>query len=156
MKFIRVVLSILVLLAVAVFSLRWWMPLLTSPAAPLAVRNGRLSPCPDKPNCVSTQATRPEQLMSPLSYDGDTAVAQQQIVDILEQMPNNQIITHQQPGYIHAEFQTSFLRFIDDVEFIFDAENGEIHFRSASRLGYSDLGLNRERMNEIEQAFTAQ
>jgi len=67
-------------------------------------------------------------------------------------MPNTTII-NTDSDYIYAEFRTPLLNLIDDVEFYFDSENGLIHFRSASRLGYSDLGVNRERMNVIIEAF---
>jgi uncharacterized protein (DUF1499 family) len=55
--------------------------------------------------------------------------------------------------YIHAEFTSALFRFVDDVEFQIDAESGLIHFRSASRVGRSDLGVNRKRMESIRMAF---
>ena len=54
--------------------------------------------------------------------------------------------------FLHIEFTSKIFRFIDDVEFYFD-EPGVIHFRSASRIGHSDMGVNRDRMEEIERLF---
>jgi len=62
-------------------------------------------------------------------------------------------IVEQDGGYLHATETSALLRFVDDVEFEIDAEAGVIHFRSASRLGYSDLGVNRRRMEEIRAAY---
>ena len=54
--------------------------------------------------------------------------------------------------FLHIEFTSKIFRFVDDVEFYFD-EPGVIHFRSASRIGHSDMGVNRDRMEEIERLF---
>ena len=52
-------------------------------------------------------------------------------------------------SYLHYEFTSLLLRFVDDVEFLFDDETKTVHFRSASRTGYGDFGVNRKRMEEI-------
>ncbi len=73
---------------------------------------------------------------------------------IVAGMPGSQIITSR-PDYFHAEFETKMLKFIDDVEFLLDAEKGEIHMRSASRIGRKDFGVNRARLEQIRSAFDA-
>ena len=58
-------------------------------------------------------------------------------------------------AYLHVEFTSAIFRFVDDVEFLFDAGSGTIHMRSASRAGYSDFGVNRRRMEAIRSQFDA-
>ena len=83
---------------------------------------------------------------------GETAVSQQALIAIIQAMPGSTLITNG-PGYIHAEFRSPAWGFVDDVEFYFDEEAGLIHFRSASRLGYGDMGANRNRMEEIQADY---
>ena len=118
----------------------------------LGVDDGRLAPCPDSPNCVSTQSDDAEHGMAPLSYENTAAEAQQRLLAIVEAMPRTRII-EMTPTYLYAEFRTPTFRFVDDVEFYIDEASSMIHFRSASRLGYSDMGLNRRRMEEIVRTF---
>ena len=62
-------------------------------------------------------------------------------------------IVREEEGYMHAEARSLLFRFVDDVEFLLDADNRLIHVRSASRTGYSDLGVNRRRVERIRTAF---
>ncbi|RMG94187.1 MAG: DUF1499 domain-containing protein [Chloroflexi bacterium] len=123
----------------------------------LGVENGRFAPCPASPNCVSTQASPDdtEHYISAIPYNTDLATAHDTIIQIIQQTPRTTIITNS-PDYIYAEFRTPLWRFIDDVEFYFDDENKLIHFRSASRLGYGDMGTNRKRMEAIRTTFLRQ
>ncbi len=118
----------------------------------LGVANGDLAPCPESPTCVSTQSDDEEHGMQTLSYVGSAADARQRLLDIIAEMPRTRLI-EATPTYIYAEFRTPTFRFVDDVEFYIDEEANVIHFRSASRLGYSDMGLNRRRMEEITRVF---
>ena len=113
---------------------------------------GRLKPCPSSPNCVSTQASVPGQQMAPLPYRGDRARSRQLILSIVGAMPRTTIVS-QTDTYIHVEFRSWFFGFVDDVAFLFDDEAAVIHFRSASRSGYSDMGVNRKRMEGISEAY---
>jgi uncharacterized protein (DUF1499 family) len=90
--------------------------------------------------------------MEPLRYTTSQEEAQARLLQIVETMSRSRIITNQ-PGYIAVEYRSPTFGFPDDTEFLFDAENNVIHFRSAARLGRSDLGVNRERMEEIRQKF---
>ncbi len=123
----------------------------TRPAT-LGIKEGRLSPCPKSPNCVSTQDTDEEHRIDPIRYTGTKGQAKKRLVQVISSMKRSEIITNE-GDYIHAEFTSLIFRFVDDVEFSFDDANKLIHFRSASRLGYSDLGVNRKRMEEIRKAF---
>jgi len=134
------------------FALRWLIARASPLPANLGVENGRLAPCPTSPNCVSTQATDEEHRIAPIAYEGETAAAQANILAILQADPQFSIITNT-PTYIHAEARTAVWQFIDDVEFYFDEANDLIQFRSASRLGYGDGGVNRQRMEEMRTLF---
>lgn len=114
----------------------------------LGVREGRFAPCPDSPNCVSTQSDREEQRVEPLWFVGHHSEALERVRNVLSQMPRAKIVT-QGDNYLHVEFTSALFRFVDDVEFFVDHEDKLIHFRSASRAGKSDLGVNRQRMEAI-------
>jgi len=107
-----------------------------------------LAACPDKPNCVSSQAGDQRHLIEPLHFTGEPGEAWSRLKAILQQQPRTRIVD-EQDGYLHAEFRSLVFRFVDDVEFFFDEPNGTVHFRSASRAGHSDLGANRKRMETM-------
>jgi len=118
----------------------------------LGVRNGRLAPAPDSPNCVSTQADREHQRMDSIPLTVDPVDAMALLKRVVTTMPRTQIVTSDD-NYLHAEFTSALFRFVDDVEFFLDREQRVIHFRSASRSGRSDFGVNRKRMQAIVEAF---
>jgi uncharacterized protein (DUF1499 family) len=122
--------------------------------ANLGVRNGKLAPCPNSPNCVSTQSQDPRHQIDPIPYTTSPAEAKAALVQIIRSMERTQII-RDDPTYIHAEFRTKGMGYVDDVEFYLDQEAQVIHFRSSSRLPYWDWGVNRERMEEIRSGFQA-
>lgn len=119
------------------------------------VNDGRLAPCPDRPNCVSSQATDAVHAIAPLRYATGPEIALQRLRQVIESLPRTRIVIATD-SYLHAEFTSALLRFVDDVEFQFDAINRLIHVRSASRVGYSDLGVNRRRVEIIRKAFEHQ
>lgn len=118
----------------------------------LGVTNGRLADCPATPNCVSTQATGTTHAIEPLIFQGRPEAAFNHLRSVVEAQRGSKLISATE-DYLHFEFSTRWLGFLDDVEFLLDAENRLIHFRSASRLGTSDLGVNRRRMEAIRHAF---
>jgi uncharacterized protein (DUF1499 family) len=111
-----------------------------------------LPPCPSSPNCVSTQATDSVHGIAPIPYTATAPEAMQQLAAIIEAMPRT-TITMRDDTSIRAQFRTRFFRFVDDVIFVIDDEAKQIHFHSASRLGYRDFGVNRNRMESIRQKF---
>ncbi len=111
-----------------------------------------LAPCPSSPNCVSSVASRDTQRVAPLRFTGDAAAAQARLVLALQQM-RGATITEQRPGWISAEFRSRLLRFVDDVHLQLDARASVFHVRSASRVGYSDLGVNRRRVEDLRRRF---
>lgn len=114
----------------------------------------RLAPCPRTPNCVSTQAPPGPKQMDPIPYTGTRAEAQERLLRVLRAHPRTRIV-QEEPGYIHAECRSLIFRFVDDVELELDEAARLIHFRSASRLGRKDFGVNRARMEQIRTAFEA-
>lgn len=110
----------------------------------------QLPPCPRTPNCVSTLATDTHRI-APFRYGGTVEQARERLLAILKAMPRTTIVAVQ-PA-IRVEFRTRILRFTDDATFVFDDASKTIHFRSASRIGRSDLGVNRKRMEEIRSRF---
>ncbi|MCS1351419.1 DUF1499 domain-containing protein [Mechercharimyces sp. CAU 1602] len=118
----------------------------------LGVKNGQLAPCPNKPNCVSTQAEEDSHAIKPIPYSSSQQEAEERLLKVLHAMKRMEIITHQQ-GYVHVESTSLLMRYVDDLEFYFDDDTKVIHFRSASRVGYSDMGVNRKRMESIRAEF---
>jgi uncharacterized protein (DUF1499 family) len=122
--------------------------------ADLGVKDGKLAPCPRSPNCVSSQSADKEHFVAPLSYAGSATQAAADLKNIVLGMKRANIVD-EHDSYIHAEFTSALWRFIDDVEFYFDDAAKVIHLRSASRLGKSDLGVNRKRVEAIRDEWTA-
>jgi uncharacterized protein (DUF1499 family) len=113
-----------------------------------------ISPCPDRPNCVSSLAGDRQHYIDPLRFTGSPAEAWSRLQTILQQQPRTRIVA-EQDGYLHAEFRSLIFRFVDDVEFLLQPEQGLIQLRSASRSGYSDFGVNRRRVERLRRLFTA-
>ncbi|MFM7563840.1 MAG: DUF1499 domain-containing protein [Planctomycetota bacterium] len=113
---------------------------------------GKLPACPETPNCVSTQATRADQKMEPIRVSGDPDLAFQRMVKLIQEQPRTRLV-EQTADYAHFAFTTLVFRFVDDVQLLLDRDQGVIHFRSASRVGHSDLGTNRRRMTMLVKKF---
>ncbi len=123
------------------------------------VTNGEFLPCPSSPNCVSSMAATPEGFIEPIDYTGlSREVAQLKLTAILKSEIDCRIIEIKEmndgSSYIHAEFRSKFFRFVDDVEFLFPQNKSIIHVRSASRVGYSDMGVNRKRVERLRLRFS--
>lgn len=117
----------------------------------IGIQSGYLAVCPGTPNCVSSQATDESHFIEPFTYSGDKKEAFLRLKKIIESEERTQIITESE-NYLHAEFATAIMRFVDDVEFYFPDEP-LIHVRSASRVGYSDFGVNRKRVEHLRELF---
>lgn len=141
-----------ILVAVLMVLILAFRALPSRPPRSLGSREGRLAKCPDSPNCVCTQATDPEHKIEPIRFEGDPQSAFRRIQSSITMMPRIQVVSADFP-YLHAEAHTPLMNFIDDVEFVVDQATSMIHFRSASRLGHSDLGVNRGRMEQFRLIF---
>ena len=116
----------------------------------LGERDGLLTACPASPNCVSSQADDKHRI-APLAFGGDPDAAFARLKLVLGKRADTAIID-ERAGYLRVELRTHL--FVDDGEFLLDRTHSVIHVRSASRLGYSDLGKNRSRMEEIRREFS--
>ena len=108
----------------------------------------KLEPCPDKPNCVSTQSADPAKRMPALAFEGEAGPVRAAILDVLARAPRARVV-EAEGDTVRAEFTTLVFRFVDDVEFLIDPAAKRVDFRSASRVGHSDLGTNRRRMTAL-------
>lgn len=111
-----------------------------------------LKKCPKSPNCVSSQSADSEHALAPIGYSGNRAGAMARMKIVLGSMKRTKIVS-EKDDYLHAEARSLIFRFVDDVEFYFPEDAPVIHVRSASRTGYSDLGVNRKRVEEIRKRF---
>jgi len=118
----------------------------------LGIQKGKLRACPDKPNCVSSEGGEDQQhavfaLKSALEAD----VAWLQFQRVVHEAGGH-IIQHGD-DYLHAEFSSTIFQFVDDLEARFDRQSVQIHVRSASRVGHSDLSVNRKRIERLRIRF---
>ena len=126
--------------------------------ADLGARDGRLKPPSQTPNSVSSQAAlhggpgAEHARIAPIAFSGDGAAALARLRAIVLAMPGARIV-HSDPGYLHVQFETRWLKFVDDAEFLLAPAESVIHLRSASRTGRRDFGVNRARMEAIRRAF---
>lgn len=124
------------------------------PPRVLGLIQGSLADCPASPNCVCSTASRVEQQIAPLTFTGDPGAALDRLAALLATFPRTQVVKRTDL-YLHATSTSLIFRFVDDVEALVDPAAGVIHLRSASRVGYSDLGVNRQRMEALRQAWNA-
>lgn len=110
-----------------------------------------LQACPDSPNCVSSLADQSddEHYIAPFAIRSSSQENPiSQVALIIKQNSKADIIV-QSDHYLYAEYTSDLMRFVDDVEFLFDTEEKVVHVRSASRLGHKDFGVNRDRIEAI-------
>jgi uncharacterized protein (DUF1499 family) len=123
------------------------------PAVP--ARSATLLPaCPDRPNCVSSLATRASQQVVPFAFAGPADAAQGRLLRLIEQDPGASVVEARQ-GWLAVEFRSKLFGFIDDLHFELDPAAGVFHVHSASRSGYWDLGVNRRRVEALRAKFNA-
>jgi len=123
----------------------------------LGIENGQLQPCPSKPNCVNSFTDDNKQFIKPILALSSQREVQSHLLQIINSRKRTKILSTQD-NYIRAEFTSKIFRFVDDVEFYFPASKSNkitIHVRSGSRVGHSDFGVNRARIETIRTEFKA-
>jgi uncharacterized protein (DUF1499 family) len=121
----------------------------------LGVVDGRLQPVRAQfTNAVSSTATTEYHRIEPLAGGPSPAAAFARLRAWVAARPEARLVD-ERPGYLHAEFTSKWLRFVDDVEFLLDEPAGLIHVRSASRLGRKDFGVNRARIEAARRALAS-
>ncbi len=117
----------------------------------LGVRDGRLAPPKPTPNNVNSQIDKradAAHYIEPLRYSGDPRRAWAALRQVIDGMPRAKVVKAE-PNYLYVEFTSKLMGYVDDTEFYLDEKAGVIQVRSASRLGRSDFGVNRERIESI-------
>ncbi len=134
------------------------------PLPPLPV-GAQVAPCPDSPNCVST-AVGPEDTehhAAPLAFTGPLPAARDAMKALVLALPRTALVS-ETPTSLHFTFTSELMRFVDDVDLVFleservageGVEGGRIEYRSASRVGHGDMGVNRARMDDIAARWAA-
>jgi uncharacterized protein (DUF1499 family) len=121
--------------------------------ANLGIKDGRLADCPSSPNCVSSGASDSAHSISAFQLIAPPTDGWRALRALLEELPGVQIITADE-NYIHAECSSAFFGFVDDLELHLRASQNSIAVRSASRLGHSDFGVNRKRVENLRGLLT--
>ncbi|MDT8448398.1 MAG: DUF1499 domain-containing protein [bacterium] len=116
----------------------------------LGIQDGKLAPCPDKPNCVSSFAPPGEHRVEPIAIALPSEEPFAPVKAVLGQLGQHEL-GEEGPDYLHVVFTSRVFRFKDDLELLYDRDAGLLHLRSASRLGHSDLGVNRKRAESLAQ-----
>ena len=116
------------------------------------VKSEKIADCPDRPNCVSSEAQDADHAIAPLRLQGGPVAGWQAIREVVSNLPRCEVIKATDV-YLHAECKSRIFRFVDDLELRLDPVTGTIAVRSASRIGYSDLGVNRRRVDQLRQTL---
>lgn len=121
----------------------------------LGIHGDQLAPCPDSPNCVSSDAVDAGHKVAPLVPEVGESTTWRVAVAAVQKLPRARIVT-QTDNYLHAECRSRVLGFVDDLELHYRPGQGMISVRSASRLGYSDFGVNRKRVEKLRGLIATQ
>lgn len=121
----------------------------------LGLLDGKLRPCPvGSQNCVASETPEPARHVDSIRLHVDPSLALERIASVIGEMPRAKVVTRND-AYLHAEFTSLIFRFVDDLELRLDRDTSTVHVRSASRVGKGDLGVNRRRVEELEQRLRA-
>lgn len=123
------------------------LSILSRKAPELGLKEGRLGPCPKTPNCVCSERPEHQSFVRPFDLTGTPEDAWRSVKDAVSEAGGR--IEVMDEGYLRASFSTGIFRFHDDLECRLAPEEGLIHVRSASRVGLSDFGMNRKRVENI-------
>ena len=143
-RFLAIAFSLIITLSINLYS---------SPAlAATGLTDGHLQPCPSSPNCVVSQDGDEKHAVDPISYKGDRNDVKEALLKVLSVVPRTEVIENTD-NYIRTESTSRLFKFVDDAEFYFPEDENVIQVRSASRVGESDLGVNRRRIEQIRLAL---
>ncbi|MEQ3641102.1 MAG: DUF1499 domain-containing protein [Alteromonas sp.] len=120
----------------------------------LGISGESLKDCPATPNCISSMNNGSGD-MSPILFNGSMANAKEKLLSVIHSLPRTTVV-EERDNYIRVEFRSQLFGFVDDVEFLLSqaqSNKTKIDFRSASRLGLSDLGVNKARMEKVTALF---
>ena len=118
-----------------------------SPPSTIGLNNGHLRPCPASPNCVNSEAQKPQHKIAPLTIDAPSTEKMNTLFQVISSMPLT-TLQKRENNYLWFSVKTPFMRFTDDLEVFLDHQ-GKVQVRSASRLGHSDFNANRNRVEQL-------
>jgi len=118
------------------------------------VVDGHLTPCPESPNCVSSDAMGELHRVEPYRLKVAPEQAWRGLRETVEAQERVTVMSAD-GTYLHVEVRSAIFRFVDDVEFHLRARDGIIAVRSAARVGHGDMGVNRQRVETIREALRA-
>ena len=124
-------------------------------ASKRGLTDGRLADCPDSPNCVCSDNVGTAHMIEPFLLNSVAADAWSRIERIVRELPRTRVVSCS-ADYLHAECSSAIFGFVDDLELHLRRDEGIIAARSASRMGYSDLGVNRRRVERLRAILRAQ
>jgi uncharacterized protein (DUF1499 family) len=113
-------------------------------------RNFPFRPCPNRPNCVSTLAHTRRHAIAAWTFSLPVEDVKGEIKRAMARSPRTRLVAEEGP-YLRFECRSALFGFVDDVDFFVDVDSHQVHYRSASRLGYSDFGVNRRRMMRLRE-----
>ncbi len=151
-KVIKMIVTILIIIAVAMTVLFIIKGRASRTGEAIGLQSGALAACPNKPNCVSSEAGTPgSHSTEGLSFSGDADAAWKLALAAITDTGGKLVNTTD--DYAAATYQSGLFGFVDDLELRLDAANQIIHIRSASREGHSDLGANKKRVGAVQNSF---
>jgi uncharacterized protein (DUF1499 family) len=157
MNYKRVMITSLTVLMVLMMSTilgsRWYSTEYSRPHS-IGLVKGRLTECSQSPNCVSSQTTQNAKRIAPISTSATPELAWLMLRNVVGNMPQAKLITEDE-RYRHYQFTSPLMGFIDDIELLFDHTTKQIHVKSASRVGKSDIGANLNRVMLLREHLTA-
>lgn len=112
--------------------------------------DGSFIECPSSPNCVSSDSTSESHNVAAFNVNPDAKNLWDEVKATVKEMPRTTLVIDQ-ANYLHVEYTSSLMGYVDDLQLQLRAEQGMIAVYSASRLGYSDLGANRERVEQLRK-----
>lgn len=118
------------------------------------LQGGQLPRCPPSPNCVCSDHHDSEHHVPPFALLAPAEQAWEAVRQAVMQLPRTRIVAEGR-GYLHAECRSAVFRFVDDLQLQLREQEGIIAVRSASRLGHSDFGVNRKRVETLRAALAA-
>ncbi|MBL1319833.1 MAG: DUF1499 domain-containing protein [Methylophaga sp.] len=118
----------------------------------LGLIENNLASCPDKPNCVCSEHKDDTQhYISPITLTQNTSSALLNLKKVIDEIGGT--VQTESDGYLAATFTSALFGFVDDLEIKIDARQHLIHLRSASRVGHSDMGINKKRVELLKQLY---
>ena len=144
--------GIVVIISIGLVSFLAILSIISRKKPSIGLINGRLRPCPNRPNCVCSEDKDLPSYVKPLAFSGPAKSNWDRAKQIIHEMGGKIVL--EDDFYLWATFNTRIFRFVDDLELRMDKENGVIHIRSSSQVGYSDMGANRRRIENFRARFS--